>query len=124
MKMSWTAFFLACAVSIAFSAGAKAESKRGPKGWYMYQVVPGEYAVDSDRRVVHGGKASGRLTSIVAKPTQYGLLAQVVYAGPWRGKRVRFSAFVRTEKVERWSGLFLRVDGPDRDPKHALALDA
>lgn len=110
---------------VAWLAGpAAAGSTPGPKGWYLYQQVDGEYAADLDRDVVHSGTASGRLSSAVPRPKRYGLLAQLVDAAPWRGKRVRFTATVRTSGVTRWSGLFLRVDGPDRNPRHALALDA
>jgi hypothetical protein len=107
-----------------FASSALAETKPGPKGWYQYQVVSGEYAVTTDRAVLHAGRASARLASVIANPTRYGLLGQVVDAAPYQNKRVRLSAFVKTDKVAKWAGLFMRIDSPDRDPKHALAIDA
>jgi hypothetical protein len=86
-------------------------------------VVPGEYVVAADRVIAHGGRSSGRLSSIVAKPTRYGLIGQLIDAAPYHGKRLRLSAYVRTESAG-WGGLFMRVDAPDLDPKHALAIDA
>jgi hypothetical protein len=109
---------------IASASVASAETKPGPKGWYLYEVVSGEYAVEIDRTVARGGRASARLAAVIAAPTRYGLLGQVIDAAPYHGKRVRFSGFVRTDKVAKWGGLFMRVDSPDRDPKRALALDA
>ena len=41
----------------------------------------------------------------------YGTLMQQFRAGPYVGKRVRFSAYVKSENVTRWAGLFMRVDG-------------
>lgn len=118
---------IAVTILIALFASAalvRAETKPGPKGWYQYQVVSGEYAVTIDRTVLHAGRASARLASVTANPTRYGLLGQVVDAAPYQNKRVRLSAFVKTDKVAKWAGLFMRIDSPDRDPKHALAIDA
>ena len=112
------------AVLLVSVAPARADVKPGPKGWYLYQVVAGEYAVAIDRTGAYRGKASAKLASAITAPTRYGLVGQVVYAAPYRGKRVRLSAYVRTDKVTKWAGLFMRVDSPDRDPKHALANDA
>jgi hypothetical protein len=41
---------------------------------------------------------------------------QTVPAAAHRGKRVRFSALVRTDAVTRWSGLWMRIDR--KDHKH------
>ena len=116
------ALALACVAALARPTAAG--SGPGPKGWYIYQPVDGEYAAAADRDVVHGGKASGRLTSVIARPTRYGLLGQLVDARPWHGKRVRLTAMVRIRDVTRWAGLFMRVDGPDRNPRNPLAIDA
>jgi hypothetical protein len=35
---------------------------------------------------------------------------QTISAAPYRGKRVRFSSFVRTDGVAGWSGLWMRID--------------
>ena len=114
---------LVALVALAFAADAAvAGSVAGPKGWYLYQVIDGEYQAGLDGDVVARGNA-GRLRSVVTSPTSYGLIAQAVRTQPWRNKRVRFSALVRTDSVEKYAGLFMRVDGPDRDPNHSLALD-
>jgi hypothetical protein len=45
---------------------------------------------------------------------------QMFEATRYRGKRVRFSAQVKSEKVTNWCGLWMRVDGRDSRP---LAFD-
>jgi hypothetical protein len=40
----------------------------------------------------------------------FGTLMQNVKADDYRGKRVRFSAFVKAENVEDWAGIWMRVD--------------
>jgi hypothetical protein len=42
-------------------------------------------------------------------------------AAQYVGKRVRLSAWVKSAGVSRWSGLWMRVDGPQRTP--SLAFD-
>ena len=48
-------------------------------------------------------------------------LMQNFSAEQYIGKRVRFGAFVKSEGVERWSGLWMRVDGKSGQP--SLAFD-
>jgi hypothetical protein len=108
---------------LAGASPLRAEVSPAARGWALYEVVGGEYQASTDRSVAREGRASGRLASRVPSPTRHGLLGQVVDAGDYAGKRVRFSAFVRTEKVVRWCGLFMRIDGQDRDPKRALVTD-
>ena len=38
---------------------------------------------------------------------------QTAQPGSYGGKRMKYSAYVRTSGVENWAGLWLRVDGPD-----------
>jgi hypothetical protein len=40
----------------------------------------------------------------------FGTLMQDFRAKQYVGKRVRFSAFVKSENVEGWAGLWMRVD--------------
>jgi hypothetical protein len=49
---------------------------------------------------------------------------QVSNADRFRGKRVRLSAWVKTEGVASHSGLWMRVDGPSGDATKPLASDA
>jgi hypothetical protein len=94
-------------------------------GWWHAGSNPGGFAVDIDRTVSHGGRASARLQSIGPSPTGFGSLMQVADADHYRGKRVRLSAWVRAENVlGRHAGLWMRVDGPSGDPRKALAFDA
>ena len=38
---------------------------------------------------------------------------QMFDADDYRGKRVRLSGYVKSELVEPWAGLWMRVDGPN-----------
>jgi hypothetical protein len=63
-----------------------------------------------DRSVGHGGTSSGHLTARSGAPEGFGTLSQIIRADDFRGKRVRFSAYVKTRGVSA-AGLWMRVDG-------------
>lgn len=44
---------------------------------------------------------------------QIGTLMQTFKADAYHGKRMRLAAMVRTEAVDAWAGLWMRVDGPN-----------
>src|SRR5262249_6901166 len=50
---------------------------------------------------------------IVAKPTTFRAVTQLIKADTYRGRRVRLAGFLKTRDVVDWSGLWLRVDGPN-----------
>jgi len=84
-----------------------------PQGW----GGGGEgYELTVDTKDPHGGQQCGRIRfSGPDQPKQasFGSLTQSVPAKPFRGKRVRYSGYVRTQGVsEGWGGLWMRVDGP------------
>ena len=93
-------------------------------GWWHAGSRPGAYAVELDRGVSHGGKASARLRAVEPDAKGFGSLMQIARADKYHGKRVRMSAWVRAEGVERSAGLWMRVDGPAQDPTKSLAFDA
>jgi hypothetical protein len=43
----------------------------------------------------------------------FGAFAQTIDADMYRGKRVQMVAYVESEEVEQWAGLWVRVDGPN-----------
>jgi hypothetical protein len=77
---------------------------------------------DYEGGVTPGGfqsKAAAYLRSRVSS-SGFGTIMQQFLADAYRGQRVRFTALVRSEGVERWAGLWMRVDGTG---KRALAFD-
>ncbi len=69
------------------------------------------YTNGADRAMAHGGSASGHVAATSAAPQGFGGLSQSFRADQYRGKRVRFSAFVKTQDVTTGAGLWVRVDG-------------
>jgi hypothetical protein len=93
-----------------------------PKGWYLAGNKPAEYESSVDNVNTFSGQPSAYLRS--KKPQMgdgFGTLMQNFSAEQYVGKRVRFGAFVKSEAVERWSGLWMRVDAKSGQPP--LAFD-
>jgi hypothetical protein len=93
-----------------------------PKGWYLAGSKPAEYESAVDNVNKFGDLPSAYLRS--KKPQLgegFGTLMQDFSAEQYVGKRVRFGAFVKSENVEKWSGLWMRVDG--KTGQRPLAFD-
>jgi hypothetical protein len=83
-----------------------------PAGWIKAGSHPNEYEVGVDTSIHHGGRASGYVKATATDLHGFGTLMQTAGAGDYLGKRVRLSAFVRSERVASgWAGVWLRVDG-------------
>jgi C-terminal processing protease CtpA/Prc len=81
-------------------------------GWGQFGS-PAAFRIGEDRTVVHSGTASGHVTARSASPAGFGAFMQMIRADNYRGKRVRFSAYVKTHDVgaRPGAGLWMRVDG-------------
>ena len=90
-----------------------------PQGWSLAGNKPADYDSGVDAQTVYGGQPSAYLKSKVPAINGFGTLMQSFKAEEYLGKRIRFSAFVKTDAVQDWAGLWLRVDGP----KGSLAFD-
>jgi hypothetical protein len=109
--------------SVAIANGgfeAEANGAPGvPEGWIVMQHAGDTaYRVALDTETPRSGKRSVRLESI--RPEAFGSIGQALPAEPWRGKTLRFSAWIRTKDVKgnafgRGVGLYLnslRGGGP------------
>ncbi|MDG4865474.1 hypothetical protein P8605_45745 [Streptomyces sp. T-3] len=81
-------------------------------GWRRRGSRPDDYLMTIDRTVAHSGSGSA---CVEAQPDArgFGTLMQSVSSLTMRGKRIRMSAFVKTQDV-RWAALWMRVDGAER----------
>jgi hypothetical protein len=81
-----------------------------PRGWYLAGTKPAEYESGVDANA--GGRSHHRayLKAKASAVEGFGTLMQNVRADQYAGKRIRFSALVKTQDVERWAGLWMRVD--------------
>jgi len=81
-----------------------------PKGWFMAGTKPAEYESIVDTRTAYNGHPSASLKAKGPTTEGFGTLMQDFRADRYLGKRVRLSAFVKSEGVQKWAGLWMRVD--------------
>jgi hypothetical protein len=114
-KLKCAAVIAACSLVVQAAA---------PKGWYMAGNKPSLYESGVDAQAVLNGLPSAYMKSIQAVPEGFGTLMQNFDASQYVGQRVRFSALVKSDSVERWAGLWMRIDGDSKDPaRKTLAFD-
>ena len=115
MNHKATALGISLAVSCFIVMGFGASIARGqlPQPWFQAGSDPADYEMNWDAKESHGGKGSIYIKSKAAEPKGFGTVMQNSKPGEYLGKRVRMSAFVKSDKIEDWAGLWLRVDGPN-----------
>lgn len=84
-------------------------------GWYTTGLGLEKYEFHLDHKTYHEGKQSLCLNSvdnleIDVQSGEFGTLMQQFQAKNYVGKRMRFSAFVKTDNVTGWCGLWMAVD--------------
>jgi hypothetical protein len=108
---------LAAVASLCLTGAALAEP---PKGWIAAGTNPSDYEMGVDRMTLFEGKPSAFLRSKKKVEEGFGTMMQLVEPRQYAGKRVRFSAAVKSRDVESWAGLWMRIDGRARE---VLAFD-
>jgi hypothetical protein len=84
------------------------------EGWMLSGKNPDMYQFYMDGEIMHNGKFSGTLKSV---PNSDGNTAastrQSIRPDEYRGKRIRYSGWMKTQDVSNMSSLWLRVDAVD-----------
>ena len=105
--------------SAAAEPPAPRPNRRGPKiaaqCWGMRGSAPNDFTVTLDREVRTSGQASAVISS-VRDTRGYTTMFQTAAAAPVRGKRVEFSADVRTRGATASAYLLLRAEDANGDP--------
>ena len=81
-----------------------------PNGWFVAGSKPMAYESGIATEVTYNGHPSAYLKARMSSVEGFGTLMQDFRADHYLGKRVRFSAFVKTEGAQDWVGLWMRVD--------------
>lgn len=82
------------------------------QGWIITGTTPREYHVDYDSNIFYKGNRSVCIKgdSNAIDDTDYSSIMQQVKAKNYLGKRIRFSAFIKTLDVKEWCGLWMRIN--------------
>lgn len=102
-------FFMGAAfISMNTSAGDLPDSV--PKGWHRSASSTPDIVMGTDTTIKHSGKASGFIQRAPSPVYGFGNMLQYIAADAYVNKRVRLTAFLKTEDAEL-AFLWVRVDG-------------
>ncbi len=73
-----------------------------------------DYLVGGDPAAPHGSEKRGYIKSIVNEPKDFYAYGTYINPSEFINKRVKMSAYVKTQDVEDSVGLIMRVDGPSK----------
>jgi len=85
-----------------------------PKNWFKAGSDPDSYEMGTDKKGGRSGGNAAIISSSEKKIKGFGTLMQNSLPGKYLGKRIKMSGYVKSENVDSWAGLWLRVDGKDR----------
>ncbi|MDT0710604.1 helix-turn-helix transcriptional regulator [Mammaliicoccus sciuri] len=96
--------------------GGKYNMKNDINGWFLSGSNPDDYVMSIDDEVVYQGKVSARLESRNNKKNNgFATMMQQFNAKKYLNKRMKLSAFIKTDKVIESTGLWMRVDNKYED---------
>ncbi len=81
-----------------------------PTGWFKAGSKPKSYDMGIEKGLGPDGKNVATIKSIEKKIDGFGTLMQKSNPEKYLGKRIKMTGFVKSENVEKWAGLWLRVD--------------
>ena len=86
-------------------------NNKTPTGWFPAGSNPSEYEMGIDNSVFQNGQACAYMKSKSPKENQFGTLMQTISAEYYLGKRLMLSGYIKSEDVNGWSGMWMRIDG-------------
>jgi transcriptional regulator with XRE-family HTH domain len=85
---------------------------RIPKGWFITGDAPDHYDIGVDPDLTYQNQPCVTIKAR-PEPTEFAALLQHVKAEAYLGKRLQFSAVLRSENLKNRAALFMRIDGPN-----------
>ena len=92
-----------------------------PEGWVKGGTQPDKYEMGTDPGSGHKGANAATIKSIAKDLRGSGMLLQNVSADNYKGKRVRLTGTLKSVDLDKWAGLWVRIDG--KNTKQHLAFD-
>jgi hypothetical protein len=109
MKSRAAIFALLAAASVFATASPQLEPLPSP--WFMAGESPQLYVAGVDRSASNYEAGAKYMASKGDNGKSWASVMRMVDATEYRGRRIQFSARVKTHGVSGWAGLWMRVDG-------------
>jgi hypothetical protein len=100
-------------VDLLFAPARATAAGELPAGWNRGGWNPTVFEIRADREVVHKGRASGAIFARSGEQGDWATMVQTIRADRFRGRRLRLSAFLRSEDVWEGAALWMSIDGID-----------
>ena len=81
-----------------------------PTGWYKTGIKPDSYEMRIDKGTGQDGKNAATIKNTEEVNESFGALMQMSSPEKYKGKQIKMTGYLRTENVEGYSGLWLRID--------------
>jgi len=107
-KLIGTLFVMAIVITTFLIANS---NNQMPNGWFPAGSNPSEYEMGIDNSNFQNGYSSAYIKSKSPNKKEFGTLMQTISAENYLGKRLQLSGHVKSENVNGWSGLWMRIDG-------------
>lgn len=104
-------------VAVTDTAGGPPSLSQGalaPEAWFMAGSHPRDYITSLDSSASYEGKPTHLLACTSEKPKGFGTIMQAFRGKDYLGKRIRLSAWVKSENVADWAGVWMRIDGAEK----------
>ncbi len=96
------------------------DSVKNVSEWYYAGSLPGSYIMGPDENIKLSNQDVFKIQSIEDKIKGFGTIMKTIKSDLFSGKTVKMTAYVKSEKVKSWAGLWMRVD---YDTAEVLAFD-
>lgn len=83
------------------------------KGWFLAGSQKDAYKIGLEKSTERGGEVA--YLKSIAKTKGFGTIMQNFIPDDYLGKRVKLTAFVKSQDVKSWAGMWFRVDGAKGD---------
>ncbi|UFH36744.1 hypothetical protein [Flavobacterium acetivorans] len=78
--------------------------------WYYRGSKPASYEMGPEENTEFSGQTVLKIKSIESKINGFGNIMKTVNSDLYRGKNLKMTAYVKSDKVKSWAGLWMRVD--------------
>ncbi len=87
-----------------------------PHGWLKGGSAPLQYEMGTDVGAGQHGKNAATIRSIRQDVNGYGNMVQSIASDRYKGKRLRFTGYLKTKNVDQWAGLLMKVITKKKEP--------
>lgn len=86
-----------------------------PNGWFPAGSNPSEYEMSIDNSTFQNGNSCAYIKSKSPNENEFGTLMQTISAENYLGKRLQLSGYIKSEDINGWSGMWMRIDGENNE---------